>query len=80
MTITNKGFIKNGASYGTKIGNLQAFTIWGAIEKYQTASRVAYANLTPATCAMLERFAEDMQALGFPVSYLEELEIEVIKQ
>ena len=72
--------IKVNGTYGAKIGNIQVFTMDGAINAYKTFLNVCHGDkLTLEGSVVLSEVEEDMIRIGFTAEELEKLEIEFLK-
>lgn len=64
--------------YGARIGNIQVFTLEGAIAAYKAFAKRCYDNLTMESSVVLSEVADDMLRLGFTLAELDEMEKRVI--
>lgn len=65
---------------GTKVGNLQVFTIEGAINAYKIFVQLFQRDMSMAASAVLSDVSDDMHRLGFSWDELEEIENSVFSE
>lgn len=70
--------IRMNGKYGAMVGNLQVFTVEGAVAAYKLFAARCYANLTMEASVVLSSVGEDMHRLGFSWEEIENMELEAI--
>ena len=70
--------IKINGKYGAKVGNIQVFTIEGAVDAFKMFAHRCYENLTMESSIVLSDVSEDMIRIGFTWDEIEQFELSAI--